>query len=539
MRFGVTPLDEAEGTVLAHTARHAGGVFKKGRVLQATDIAALRSAGHTAVFAARLEAEDVAEDEAAAAVAQAVAGQGTIAQFPFTGRANVHASVHGVMVADPDRLRAVNRLHEALTVATLAPFCVVEPRQMVATVKIIPFALRREILEQALSIIGAEPLVRVEVFRHRRAGLIITKLPQTKLSLVKKSEEAMRARVRALDGDIGTIVHCDHAVAAVSEAIGSLHRDGFNPILVFGASAIVDRGDVIPAAVTAAGGEVVHLGMPVDPGNLLMLGRKEGISVIGVPSCARSPKVNGFDWVLERIMAGIHVSAEDVMDMGAGGLLAEIHSRPSPREGRTSLQKAPSVCAVVLAAGLSSRMGSNKLLADVGGMPLIRQTIRRLAASAVERIVVVTGHDADRIRGALSGESVTFVHNVSYPDGLSSSLRRGIEAAADGSCDAALVVLGDMPLVSAATVGRLIAAFSPAEHRTVAVPVYGGQRGNPVLWGKTHFDALRHLAGDQGARGLIDALPDEVVEVAVTDEGILRDADTPEALAALRSAAAP
>ncbi len=77
-----------------------------------------------------------------------------------------------------------------------------------------------------------------------------------------------------------------------------------------------------------AGGEVVHLGMPVDPGNLLMLGRLDGVPAIGVPSCARSPKVNGFDWVLERVMAGLHVTAQDIMDMGAGGLLKEISESP-------------------------------------------------------------------------------------------------------------------------------------------------------------------------------------------------------------------
>ncbi len=315
-------------------------------------------AGISKVFAARLGPDDVPEDEAASAIAEVAGGAGTSAQAPFTGRANLHASVHGLALVDAARVRALNRLHESLTLATAASHAVVEKRQMVATVKIIPFAVPRDILAEALSIIGNEPVIRVEAFRHKQVGLVITRLPQTKPSLTAKSEAAMRERIAALDGELGPVIVCDHAIAPVREAILSLKAQHCHPILVFGASAIVDRGDVIPAAVAAAGGEVVHLGMPVDPGNLMMFGRLQGVPVLGVPSCARSPKVNGFDWVLERVMAGLHVAAEDIMDMGAGGLLAEIPTRPTPREGRPKVARAANVAAIVLAAGLSKRMGA-------------------------------------------------------------------------------------------------------------------------------------------------------------------------------------
>ncbi len=118
-----------------------------------------------------------------------------------------------------------------------------------------------------------------------------------------KSEAVMRERLAATGAALASVVVCDHAQAAVVTAISEARNAGHSPILVMGASAIVDRGDVIPAALTEAGGQVLHLGMPVDPGNLLMLGRVADTPVIGVPSCARSPKVNGFDWVLERVLA--------------------------------------------------------------------------------------------------------------------------------------------------------------------------------------------------------------------------------------------
>ncbi len=280
-------------------------------------------------------------------------------------------------------------------------------------------------------------------------------------------------------------------------------------------------------AVTKAGGEVVHLGMPVDPGNLMMFGRLSETPVIGVPSCARSPKLNGFDWVLARVMADVPVSAEDIMDMGAGGLLAEIPSRPSPREARPQPQRAPKVAAVVLAAGQSSRMGANKLLADVGGKPMIRRTVEAILP-AVDEAVVVTGAMLRPSRRRCPASHSALSTMRIFAAGLSTSLKRGI-AALDAGVDAAAVVLGDMPLVTTETLRRLIAAYNPAEHRSICVPVHKGEKGNPVLWGKQHFPLLLGLSGDRGARGLIDQLTDDVVEVAMPDDAVLTDIDTPEA----------
>ncbi|PZF76856.1 4-diphosphocytidyl-2C-methyl-D-erythritol kinase [Aestuariivirga litoralis] len=532
MIFGELPLAEAEGAILAHSVKHEGGMFKKGRMLTADDIAILKASGIAHVFAAKLGPDDVPEDEAAAAVAQRIGAEGTKTQAPFTGRANLHAACHGLALVDVERVRALNRLHESLTLATVQPFAIVEEREMVATVKVIPFAVPRDVLARAQAIIGSEPLVRVAAFRDRRAGLVITKLPQTKPTIVAKSEDAMRERIGALGGTLAAVRVVEHEIVPVATAIAEMQALNCDPILVFGASAITDRGDVIPMAVTKAGGHVLHLGMPVDPGNLMMFGALGDVPVIGVPSCARSPKLNGFDWVLARVMAGVKVTAEDIMDMGAGGLLAEIPTRPSPREGKPKPQRAPRVAAVVLAAGQSSRMGSNKLLADVNGQPVIRRTVAAMRQAA-DLTVVVTGRDAAEIGRALEGLPVSLVHNPHFADGMSTSLRAGIEALPPDT-DVAVIALGDMPLVSPDAVRRLIAAYSPAEHRSIAVPVFKGERGNPVLWGRQHFEALMGMTGDRGARALFDQLADEIVEVTMPDDAVLVDADTPEALAALR-----
>ncbi len=529
MKFGEVLVGEAEGAILAHSVKHGGGVLKKGRVLSAADINTLTQSGVSSVLAARLDPGDVVEDEAASIIATAIAGPGVSVQQAFTGRANLHAMQAGVAVVDDARVRALNRLHESLTLATVPAFETVEDRQMVATVKIIPFAVPRDVVGRAQEIIGGQSLVEVAGFKARTAGLVITRLPQTKPAVIEKSEEAIRERLEAMEGRLGQVIVCDHTIGAVQAAIGSLKESGHNPVLVFGASAIVDRGDVIPAAVAAAGGTVIHLGMPVDPGNLLMLGELGQVPVIGVPSCARSPKVNGFDWVLARLMAGLNVSARDIMDMGPGGLLMEIPTRPSPRERKGKVQKAPQIAAVVLAAGQSRRMGRNKLVADFDGMAMIRHAVVAVLEAKADPVIIVTGHEPEAVMKVLDGFPVQFVHNSNYASGLSSSLKTGLRSVPD-TADGAVVCLGDMPLIQSWHINKLVAAFNPIEHRSICVPISGGERGNPVLWGKQHFALMANLTGDKGARELMNQLADEVVEVPMASNAVLTDFDTPEAL---------
>ncbi|MEM1199871.1 MAG: molybdopterin-binding protein, partial [Pseudomonadota bacterium] len=360
MKFGPIPVSEAVGGILAHSVKTGGQNLKKGRTLVAEDLDVLRAAGLSEVTIARLDDEDIHEDEAAQLMAAALTGAHVAPAEPFTGRANLYADAEGLVLVDENRLRAINRLDERLTVATLPAHEPVSLRQMLATVKIIPFALPRSIITAALEVArDGGPIVSVAPFSVNTVDLVITKLPQLKASMIEKTEQVVRGRLERCGAELGQVTLCDHSEADVATSIAR-HTPGV-PLLLFGASAIVDRNDVIPAGLEQAGGEVVHLGMPVDPGNLLMLGRFGASPVIGVPSCARSPKLNGFDWVLQRVLAGLEVGAHDLMDMGAGGLLKEIPSRPRPRELRGGEmpvgRRSAKIAAIILAAGRSTRMG--------------------------------------------------------------------------------------------------------------------------------------------------------------------------------------
>jgi molybdenum cofactor cytidylyltransferase len=544
MKFGEVPVAEAVGATLAHSLKVGDRVLRKGRVLTADDVAALAAAGRPSVIAARLEPGDVDENSAAAAVAFPLAGPHVSIARPFTGRVNLFAEVSGVYSVDAARVDRLNAVDETITLATLAPYTVVAPKQMVATIKVIPFAVRRQSVDDCVrEASSGGRLLSIAPFQPKRVALIQTRLPGLKESVLDKTVEATRERLAALGSTLELERRCDHREDDLAPHIAAALEAGVELVLVAGASAIVDRRDVIPAAIEQAGGTISHFGMPVDPGNLMLMGDVGGITVLGLPGCARSPKVNGFDWVLQRLLAGLPAGRSEIMRMGVGGLLAEIPLRPLPRAklaaaAAQETPHAPHVAALLLAAGQSRRMGTlNKLLIGIDGKPMVRHVAEAVQASQARPIIVVTGHQRDKVEAALSGLGIArFVFNPDYAKGLSTSLKQGIAALPKGT-EAAVVCLGDMPKVAAGEIDRLIAAFNPVEGRAICVPTRRGKRGNPVLLASRLFQELANVSGDIGARDLIAAHPELVAEVEMEGDGILLDIDTPQALARLAGTA--
>lgn len=537
MKFGPLATREAEGALLAHTLRLADGALKKGHRLTAADIARIVDAGIAQVIAARLDPNDCHEDEAAQRIAEAAAGGGLTLEPPFTGRVNFHAEADGLLLVDKDAVDRSNRIDPAITLATLPAFARVTRGRMVATAKIIPFAAPRAHVEAACETLRGA--VRLAPFRARPVALVATRLAHLKPATLDKTRRITESRLAVYGAHLTGEMRVAHDTEAVAEAIAAQIADGAELVLVFGASAIVDRDDVIPSAIERAGGMIVHFGMPVDPGNLLLVGEVGGVPVLGAPGCARSPKENGFDWVLDRLMADLPVTPHEITGLGVGGLLMEIGTRPQPRAvAREAVQAAPHAAprqrrieGILLAAGQSRRAGDvNKLLARIGGEPLVRIVAQAALASGLARLTVVTGHMATEVAAALAGLDVTLAHNPDYAEGMAGSIRTGIKALGPDA-DAAMILLADMPGVTATALDRLIEAYRPEEGVTLVLATAGGKRGNPVLWDRGHFDALARLEGDTGARHLIGQHASALREVEIGAAARL-DLDTREALAA-------
>ena len=536
MKFGAVPVAEAEGGVAVHSIRQGGLVLKKGTLIGKDEIAALKAAGIEAIVVARTEPGDVPEDAAAAEIAAAVAGEGVHVERAFTGRANLFAETAGVLVVDKGAVDRLNQVDESITFATLAAYKPVVAGEMIATVKIIPFAVAEKARDAALAVANAaRPLVRIAPYRIRKIGVVSTMLPGLASKVIDKTLKVTQERLAPAAATIVAERRVPHEQRALARAMEEVLGAGAELVIVFGASAIADRRDVIPAAVEAIGGRIEHFGMPVDPGNLLLIAQARGYPVVGAPGCARSPKENGFDWVLMRLLAGLDVPRAAITGMGVGGLLMEIVTRPQPRAEPPAVA-GRRIAAVVLAAGRSTRMGGpNKLLAEIRGRPLVRIVVDEAVASHAKPVIVVVGHERGEVEKALAGLPVQFVHNPDFAQGLGTSLKAGI-AAVPAEADGAIVCLADMPQVDASLLNRLIAAFDPDRGALIVMPTAEGRRGNPVLWSRRFFPDLMAIEGDVGARHFIGRYSEAAVEVPLEGKAALVDVDTPEALIGVKAA---
>ncbi|MCB1386167.1 MAG: molybdopterin-binding/glycosyltransferase family 2 protein [Nitratireductor sp.] len=535
MRFGRFPLADCKGAVLAHSLRQDDLVIRKGAKLTADLLGTIAEKGIETLTVAIPEPGDVDEDSAARRIAAAFKLTGIEAADAGTGRVNLHASCSGVFTASRPLVDAINAIDPDITLATLDDHEPVRDGRMVATVKIIPYFVAGAALEAVERIAAGGEVIAVHAYAAKRVGVISTSLPSLKDSVIAKTGRVLQSRLDASGSEIAFHERTAHDAGEVEAAIRR-HSGDCDMLIIFGASAISDALDVIPAGLRAAGGDIVHLGMPVDPGNLLMLGALDGKPVLGAPGCARSAARNGFDFVLERLLAGIAVTARDVAGMGVGGLLMEIASRPQPREtAAADGGSAPHLAAIILAAGQSRRMGGrNKLLLTHDGKPLVAHVAdAALAAGAVEDVIVVTGHQRGEVEAALAGRPVRLVHNPAYEEGLSSSLRAGIEALA-GTVTHAMILLGDMPQITSAMLETMAGGLAEAPSAQIRIATANGKRGNPVLWPRAYFEQLAAISGDTGARHVIGQHRDHVMEIELGGAAAL-DVDTPEAYQALEA----
>ncbi|WP_299376802.1 molybdopterin-binding protein [uncultured Tateyamaria sp.] len=328
MIFGPVPAAEAEGAILAHSMPGRTARVPKGTVLGPAQVRDLRAAGHETLVVARLEPGDVEENRAAEALARAIVpdpgGQGLRIAGAGAGRVNLYATGPGVACVDAARVAGINGVDPMITLATVAPFHRVEAGTMVATIKIIAYGVAAADLDRACA--QAAGALRIAAPTVTSARLIESRVGGQVPPA--KGRDAMAGRLDRLGVTLGPRCVVAHQTRALADAIAATTED---VVLILTASATSDTRDVAPQALRAAGGTVTAFGMPVDPGNLLFFGAVSGKPVIGLPGCARSPALNGADWVLERLICGIPLSASDIAAMGVGGLLKEIPTRPRPR----------------------------------------------------------------------------------------------------------------------------------------------------------------------------------------------------------------
>jgi molybdenum cofactor cytidylyltransferase len=336
MKFEAVPVSEAKGKILGHNIAGPNGqrLLHKGRPLTADDLQNLRALGRQSVYVAEMEPEDVDENTAARRVAQAVCGSGLHLTGMASGRSNLLSDQQGLLRVDVERLARINEC-EGITLATLLNHSLVQTRQIVATVKIVPYALPESMIGQVEAIARtSQHILRVDPLLPRPVGLILSGSTSIHQRLISDFAP-LRERIEKLGS---TVVRTDFVAlddesdeAALASMLNEQLESGIRMILFAGETAIMDAHDIVPRAVVRAGGRVESVGAPVDPGNLLMLASIHDVPVVGAPGCARSRKINVVDWILPRLLAGDTLTRTDLVGLGHGGLLQDVPERGMPR----------------------------------------------------------------------------------------------------------------------------------------------------------------------------------------------------------------
>ncbi len=332
MQFGEVALAEAAGGILAHKLYDEAGklVFNKGHWLSEADIAVIERLGKTRLTVMRLGAADLHEDEAAKRIGKAVAGENVTMRLPGVGRANLTASQRGVLHVNAPALEQINNIYDGITIATRREFSLVDAGEMVALVKVVPFAVpAARVVDVAGIAQGGADVLHVKPLLAKRVALIVSANEALRARLLRSFHEPVRRRIEGWGSRLKEPVATDHAAEQIARAI-SANADA-ELIIVASMSAIIDREDVVPNALRLAGGSITLHGVPVDPGTLLMMGYLGDVPVVGAPGCIKSPKTNVIDWILPRLLTGERLTRANLVSMGHGGLLKDIAERPMPR----------------------------------------------------------------------------------------------------------------------------------------------------------------------------------------------------------------
>ncbi len=495
MRFGGVPVADAAGSILAHSIQVEGRRFRKGTVLAESDASLLAAAGISEVTVAMLSESDVGEDEAASRLADALlAGTAGLSRSAaFTGRANIYADAAGVVEFDVEAVARLNGINPAITLATLSNLSRVAPRSLVATAKIITFAVPAADLDEALKaapgIMGHFPVMRTD------ASLIVTRIEGQGERLVEKGRSSIAARLARLGIELLETRVVPHRQDAVGAAFSS---SGGSLLLLLTGSATSDPLDVGPQGLRLAGGEVHRFGIPVDPGNLLFHGRLGDRPVIGLPGCARSPALNGADWILERIACGLEPTDRDLAELGVGGLLKEIPSRPQPRAGKAEAFSRPHVAVLILAGDRPDSIGGLVAAAQASDAEFIR----------------VAGADGVQDQPAgipQSPKAVDFV--VADSVDRAGQLKAGVDSLSPPT-DAVLLLRPGGADPDPAQLNRIIAAFSPKDGREICrIAAAEGLGPAPVLFGSRFFESLSEVTGNRGEADLIHEMREFLCDI--------------------------
>lgn len=322
MKVEKVPISEAIGHILVHNQAGPNGrkVLKKGRLVTEANIPTLQSLGREKVYVAILDKDDVGENEAAHRLGEVIRAEHIKTSTATTGRVNLTAKTSGLFKVNVEALLEFNTC-SGITFGTIPNNSQVQAKRMLGTIKVIPYSIPKATLEAAEAIAANNPLVELKPFVVKRATLIITGSELAREKVISDFTSPLHDRLETYNTEMIEGPYVPEDEQKISEAIQSALDSGVEMVLIAGETSIMDTDDITPRAIRAVGGEIVHHGVPVEPGNLFLLAYYNEIPIVGAPGCARSRSYNVIDMVLPRLAAGERLSQRDLVALGHGGLL--------------------------------------------------------------------------------------------------------------------------------------------------------------------------------------------------------------------------
>ena len=328
MQFGSIKLEKSEGSILAHSIKLENLNISKGTLLTENHIMDLRSKGVQSVVVARLENGDIEENKSAIIVSKAFSHNSLIFSKANTGRINIFSKHDGLLIYSVSSLISFNLIDEGIALALLTQNSFVKKKQLIGTLKVIPYSLPKKTI---LKFRRFENLIIVKPVKEKKFSLIQTSHENMKESFYKKTSIETKKRVENLSCFLLDDTICEHNEKELTSKISSIIKKDIDILLISCASAVSDRNDILPKSIMNLGGNIIHFGLPVDPGNLLILASLNNKLILGMPGCARSPSLNGLDLILRMLVTDIKIDKKIIASLGVGGLLKDTRLRPFPR----------------------------------------------------------------------------------------------------------------------------------------------------------------------------------------------------------------
>ncbi len=478
----------------------------------------------SAVWLAEPDDNDWGEQKICDYLAPLLNGQNMRSEITKTGRVNFYATNDGLLAFDAPNCHQANGLSEHITLAILPPFQMVRRGQLCASLKILPYFVDENLVRQ-FGQLARQVQCAVHGFMGGRVHLLMTMTDDKRPEDYIKSAIMVQDKLQIYGYKTTTISYCRHDMQEICQKLTI--KGEFDVVCVMGAVAISDRADIVPRALCQLGGTIERFGMPMDPGNLLLLGKLGGAHFLGLPGCAKSRKLNGLDFILMRLSAGLNPTSQQIAQMGVNGILPEDFNRGALRAQKPAIMSQPLIA--IMAAGLGRRMGGDiaKPLVIFRDKPLIQWVIEACmtALPKAEIIVIInsTGQ-GKKIEEFCKTLGVNAVENPQYAEGMASSLRLASHLALERK-SALMVFCADMPNITPPTIEKIWREFQSSPTICAVQPKFGESFGHPVVLSPRLFAQIAEIQGDMGARQILQDAGEHRKIIEVLDAGILQDID--------------